>query len=212
MDNQIIYYYRRGVASYLIAKKFGVSNTYIRSLLKKKGIPLRGHDITNKVSAARRTPEENKAITQKAAEANLGSVHTASHRAKLALARQLKPTIDPVYELPLVDLCNKMKVPVVPQKAFDKFNVDLYLPKENVVIEIFGGGFHNKKDAVDLFNNKIAYLSKKKVPVLIVWADKLTYSPKDVLAVARTSSQKLQVINGDGTPTTRGLNDIILND
>lgn len=212
MDNQIIYYYRRGVASYLIAKKFGVSNTYIRNLLKKNGIPLRGHNITNKVSAMKRTPEENKAITQKAAEANLGSVHTASHRAKLALARQLKPTIDPVYELPLVTLCNKMKVEVVPQKAFDKFNVDLYLPKENVVIEIFGGGFHNKKDAVDLFNNKIAYLSKKNVPVLIVWADKLTYSPKDVLAIARTSSQKLQVINGDGTPTTRGLNDIILND
>lgn len=212
MDKQIVYYYQRGVASYLIAKKFGVSNTYIRSLLTKRGIPLRGHNTTNKMSAARRTPEENLAITKKAAEANLGSVHTATHRAKLALARQLKPQIDPVYELPLVTLCNKMKIEVIPQKAFARFNVDLYLPKENVVIEIFGGGFHNKKDAVQLFNNKIAYLSKNNIPVLIVWADKLTYSPKDVLAVARTSKKKLQVINGDGTPTARGLNDIILHD
>lgn len=212
MDNQIIYYYRRGVASYLIAKKYGVSNTYIRSLLTKRGIPLRGHNITNKVSAARRTPEENLAITKKASEANLGSVHTATHRAKLALARQLKPSIDPVYEQPLVDLCIKNGIEVIPQKAFFRFNVDLYLPKENVVIEIFGGGFHNKKDAVELFNNKIAYLSRKKIPVLIVWADKLTYSPESVLAIARTCKKKLQVINGDGTPTLRGLNDIILHD
>lgn len=212
MDNQIIYYYRRGVASYLIAKKFGVSNTYIRSLLTKRGIPLRGHNTTNKMSAARRTPEENRAITQKASEANLGSVHTASHRAKLALARERKPTIDPVYEAPLVELCKKLKVAVVPQKAFDKFNVDLYLSKNNVVIEIFGGGFHNKKDAVDLFNNKINYLSKRKVPVLIVWADKLTYDPKRVIDIASQTKERLSIINGDGTPTTRGLGDIILND
>lgn len=212
MDNQIIYYYRRGVASYLIAKKYGISNTKVRSILRKNGVPLRSHDITNKMSAARRTPEENLAITQKAAEANLGSVHTATHRAKLALTRQLNPTIDPVYEQPLVDLCKRMKVGVIPQKAFSRFNVDLYLPKENVVIEIFGGGFHNKKDAVELFNNKIAYLSKNNIPVLIVWSDKLTYNPKAVLDVARTCKQKLQVINGDGTPTTRGLSDIILHD
>lgn len=212
MDKQIIYYYRRGVASYLIAQKFGVSNTYVRSLLKKKGIPLRGHNTTNKISAARRTPEENKAITQKASEANLGSVHRPTHRAKLALSRQMNPVIDPVYEKPLVDLCNKLKVDVIPQKAFDKFNVDLYLPKENVVIEIFGGGFHNKKDAVDLFNNKISYLSKKKIPVVIVWADKLTYSPENVLTISQNAKKQLMIINGDGTPTTRGLSDIILDD
>lgn len=212
MDQQIIHYYQRGVASYLIAQKFGVSNTYVRSLLKKKGITLRGHEITNKVSAARRTPEENIAITKKAAEANLGSAHTATHRAKLALSRQLKPSIDPVYEQPLVDLCEKRGVHIVPQKAFSRFNVDLYLVRENVVIEIFGGGFHNKKDAVELFNNKIAYLSKNNVPVLIVWADKLTYNPESVLNIARTSKKKLQVINGDGTPTLRGLSDIILHD
>lgn len=211
-DRQIIYYYQRGVASYQIARHFGVSNTYIRSLLKRNGVKLRGHDITNKMSARRRTPEENKAITEKASEANRGSVHTATHRAKLALARERKPTIDPVYEQPLVDLCKKLKIQVVPQKAFGRFNVDLYLPKENVVIEIFGGGFHNKKDAVELFNNKIAFLSRKKVPVLIVWADKLTYNPKSVLDIARTCKQKLQVINGDGSSTTRGLNDIILHD
>ena len=212
MDNQIIYYYRRGVASYLIAKKFGVSNTYIRNLLTKRGIPLRGHNITNKVSAARRTPEENRAITKKASEANLGSAHTATHRAKLALSRQLNPTIDPVYEKPLVDLCKKRGIAIIPQKAFFKFNVDLYLAKENVVIEIFGGGFHNKPSAVELFQNKMSYLSRIKVPVLIVWADKLTFNPEAVLDIARTSREKLQVINGDGTQTTRGLNDIILHD
>lgn len=212
MDNQIIYYYRRGVASYRIAKKFKVSNTYVRNLLKKKGIPLRGHDITNKVSAARRTPEENQAITKKAAEANLGSVHTATHRAKLALSRELNPVIDQVYEQPLVELCRKRGVEVIPQKAFSRFNVDLYLVKENVVIEIFGGGFHNKKEAVELFQNKVSFLSRNSIPVLIVWADKLTYNPESVLAVARTCKKKLQVINGDGTPTTRGLGDIILND
>jgi hypothetical protein len=212
MERQIIYYYQRGIASYVIAKKFGVSNTYVRNLLQKKGIPLRSHNITNKMSAARRTPEENRAITKKASEANLGSVHTATHRAKLALSREMNPTIDPTYELPLVTLCNKLKIAVVPQKAFSKFNVDLYLPEYNVVIEIFGGGFHNKKEAVELFNNKMFYLSTMNIPVLIVWADKLTYSPKDVLAVARKCKDKLTIINGDGTPTTRGLSDIILND
>lgn len=212
MDKQIVYYYQRGVASYVIAQHFGISNTKVRSILKKSGIQLRGHEVTNKMSARRRTPEENKAITQKAAEANLGSVHTATHRARLALARQLKPTIDPVYEQPLVDVCRKMGIQVIPQKAFDKFNVDLYLPFENVVIEIFGGGFHNKKEAVDLFQNKMRYLSKNKVPVLIVWSDRLTYSPENVLRVAMKAKGTLTIINGDGTPTTRGLSDIILND
>lgn len=212
MERQIIYYYQRGIASYLIAKKFGVSNSHVRKLLEKNGVSLRGHNVTNKMSAQKRTPEENKAITQKAAEANLGSVHTASHRVRLAISREKNPTIDPVYEQPLVDLCEKYGVSVIPQKAFDKFNVDLYLPKENVVIEIFGGGFHNKKQAVELFNNKINYLSRKKVPVLIVWADKLNYNVTDVLNYATSGLiNDLTIIDGQGNITTRGLSDITIN-
>ena len=207
MEREIVYYYRRGIASYVIAKKLGLSNTKVRTILKKAGVDLRGHNITNKMSAQRRTPEENRAITAKASEANLGSVHTATHRVKLALARERNPKIDPVYEAPLVKLCNTLKIPVIPQKAFDKFNVDLYLPTKNVVIEIFGGGFHNKKQAVELFNNKISYLSKNKVPVLIVWADKLTFDEKSVLDIA-CKTKKFSIITGDGRPTTRGMSDI----
>jgi len=212
MDKQIIYYYKRGAASYLIAKKFKVSNTYVRNLLTRNNINIRSHNVTNKMSADRRTPEENKKITEAASKSNLGSVHTATHRSRLALSRQKKPTIDPVYEKPLVDLCNKLGIKNIPQKAFYKFNVDLYLVKENVVIEIFGGGFHNKKEAVELFNNKINYLSKRKIPVLIVWADKLTYKPKAVLDIASKLEKPLTIINGDGTITTRGLSDIFISE
>lgn len=210
MDKQIIYYYQRGVASYLIAKKFGVSNSYVRNLIKKSGIKIRGHNITNKMSARRRTPEENARITKAAADANRGSSHSAIHRSKLALSREKNPTIDPVYELPLVNLCKKQGIKVVPQKAFYKFNVDLYFVEKNVVVEIFGGGFHNKPDAVRLFNNKIKYLSNKKIPVLIVWADKLTYKPQSVIDVVYKVNDRLTIINGDGTPTTRGMGDIII--
>lgn len=210
MDRQIIYYYKRGIASYLVAKKFGVSNSYVRDLLKKNGIKLRGHAVTNKVSAARRTPEENRQITAKASESNRGSEHTLMHRSRLALSRQMNPTIDPVYEKPIVELCKTLGLEIIPQKAFNRFNVDLYFIKKNVVLEIFGGGFHNKKDAVYLFNNKIRYLSKRKIPVVIVWADKLTYDPMSVIRVVAATREKLTVINGDGTPTTRGLGDIIL--
>lgn len=210
MDKQIIYYYQHGVASYLIAKKLGISNTKVRSILEKNGIRLRSHNITNKISAARRTPEENKAITKKATESNIGSTHSNLHRVHLAYSRQRKPNIDKVYELPLVELCKKRGIEVVPQKAFYKFNVDLYLPNENIVIEIFGGGFHNKKQAVDLFYNKMKYLSSKNVPVLIVWADKLLYNPQAVLEVAMRVKDKLTIIDGSGAPTTRGLGDIII--
>lgn len=209
MDKQIVYYYQRGVASYLIAKKFNISNSYVRKLLKRKGIKLRGHDITNKVSASKRTEAENRQITEKASRANKGSRHTLMHRSRLAISRQKNPVIDPVYEQPLVDLCNKMGIDTVPQKAFYKYNVDLYFVKENVVVEIFGGGFHNKKQAVELFNNKMKYLSKRKIPVVVVWADKLTYDPRSVLRVASHAKERLTVINGDGTATTRGLGDII---
>ncbi len=209
MDREIIYYYQRGIASYVIAQKYNVSNGYVRKLLTKHGVKLRGHDITNKVSAQKRTPEENKAITRKAAQANKGSEHTLRHRSRLAITRELNPTIDPTYEKPLVDLCKKLGVEVVPQKAFSKFNVDLYLPKEDVVIEIFGGGFHNKKDAVELFNNKLAYLSKMSVPVVIVWADKLTYNPRSVLVVSQQAKRKITIISGDGSPSTRGLSDLV---
>lgn len=212
MDKQIIYYYRRGAASYLIAKKFGVSNTYVRNLLQKSGVKIRGHHITNKISARRRTPEQNKAITQAASESNRGSVHTQTHRMKLALSRQRKPAIDPVYEQPLVDLCKKKGIQVIPQKAFNKYNVDLYFVNKNVVVEIFGGGFHNKKQAVDLFHNKQRYLSKKNIKLVIVWADKLNYMPENVIQVVKNAPHKLTVINGDGTPTQRGLGDVILND
>lgn len=210
MDKQIIYYYQRGVASYLIAKKLGISNSQVRRLLEKHGIKLRGHDITNKVAAQKRTPEENKAITKAAAQANKDSEHTLLHRSRLAIARERNPLIDPVYEQPLVDLCRKMGVAVVPQKAFNKFNVDLYLPSENVVIEVFGGNFHNKPEAVELFNNKIRYLSSNSIPVVVVWADKLTYNPQNVLTIAQSAKKKLMIINGDGTPTLRGLGDILL--
>lgn len=206
MDKQIIYYYRRGVASYLIAKKFGVSNNYVRLLLGRNNIKLRGHNVTNKVSAQKRTPEENRAITHNAARANLGSSHGLLHRSRLAISRQKNPTIDPVYEQPLVSLCKKLGIPVTPQKAFSKFNVDLYLSKENVVIEIFGGNFHNKPEAVEMFDNKLKYLSKKKIPVLVVWADKSTYSPENVLMIAINMKKPLEIISGDGIPTTRGFN------
>lgn len=211
MDREIVYYYQRGVASYLIAQKFNVSNNYVRGLLKRKGVTLRGHDVTNKVSAKNRTPEENKAITQQASEANKDSVHTQTHRVKLALAREQNPTIDPVYEQPLVDLCQLMRVRVIPQKAFNKFNVDLYLPTENVVIEIFGGNFHNKQEAIKMFDNKLKHLSKKQVRVLVVWADKLTFSPPDVLMVAQTFRDDVKIISGDGKDSTKGL-DVILHD
>ncbi len=209
MDKQIIYYYRRGVASYLIAKKFEVSNTYVRELLRRSGIKLRGHNITNKMSAAKRTPEENQQITSAASKANRGSVHTQVHRAKLALSRQNNPVIDEVYEQPLLDYCKTQNVLAIPQKAFYKYNVDLYLPKNNVVIEIFGGGFHNKKEAKELFQNKMDYLSRKKIPVVVVWSDKLNYSPEKILRVVMKTKDQLTIINGDGTPTTRGMNDII---
>lgn len=210
MDKQIIYYYQRGVASYLIAKKFGVSNSYVRELLKRKGVKVRGHNITNKMSAARRTPEENKQITAAASASNRGSIHTASHRSKLALSRQKKPKIDPVYERPLIDYCKEHDIEVIPQKAFYKYNVDLYLSRQNVVIEIFGGGFHNKKQAVDLFNNKIRYLSRKQIPVVIVWADKNNYNPEKIIDVAKFSKEPITIITGDGQPSVRGLKDIIL--
>lgn len=210
MDRQIIYYYQRGVASYLIAKKFGVSNSYIRKMLENNGVIIRGHNITNKVSASKRTPEDNRRITAAASKSNLGSTHTLMHRSKLAISRQNNPQIDPVYEKPLVELCSTLGIKVVPQKAFYKYNVDLYFVKENVVVEIFGGGFHNKQDAINLFNNKIKYLSNKQIPVVIVWADKLTYSPKDVIKVVKLAIDKLTIVNGDGSPTTRGLNNILI--
>lgn len=211
MDQQIIYFYQRGVASYLIAKKYGVSNSYVRNLLKKNSIKLRGHDITNKVSAKKRTPEENKAITAKATEANIGSVHTERHRIKLALSRQRNPAIDPVYEKPLIDYFKSRGVEVTPQKAFNKFNVDLYIPSKDVVVEIFGGGFHNKKDAVELFHNKQRYLSSKKVRLIVVWTDQLTFDVTKLFYTIMSTDGQLRVINGDGSDTTRGLGTIILN-
>lgn len=158
------------------------------------------------MSAQKRTPEENRKITEAATESNRGSVHTQTHRAKLALSRERNPTIDPVYEQPLIDQCIRRGIEVTPQKAFYKYNVDLYFNQENVVVEIFGGGFHNKKQAVDLFNNKMSYLSKKGVPVVIVWADKLTFNPQSVIDVVKRTKKPLTNINGDGTETTRGLN------
>lgn len=208
-DRQIIYYYQRGVASYLIAKKLGVSNNYIRNVLKRHKIKIRSPKTANRITASRRTPEENKKITAKAAEANLGSIHSASHRNKLALSREKKPTIDPVYEKPLIELCKKSGIAVIPQKAFGRFNVDLYLPEKNIIIEIFGGGFHNKQVAVETFNHKMLYLSKKGVPVLVVWAEKSTYNPQKVLEAALKVKEPLVVINGDGSFTKRGVKDIV---
>lgn len=210
MDKQIIYYYQRGVASYLIAKKFGVSNAYVRKLLKKSGVKIRSHDVTNKISAAKRTPEENRKITEKASEANVGSVHTERHRMKLALSRQRNPAIDPVYEKPLVEYFKKRDIEVIPQKAFNKYNVDLYIPAKDVVVEIFGGGFHNKKDAVELFHNKQRYLSKKEVSLIVIWTDQLTFDVTKLFYVIMGNHAKLRVLNGDGSETTRGLGSIIL--
>lgn len=209
MDKQILYYYQRGVASYLIAKKLNISNTKVRNTIKKYGVKVRGHNITNKMSAKRRTPEQNREITRKATEANIGSKHSDIHRARLALSRQKNPVIDVVYEQPLVDMCRKLRIEVVPQKAFYKYNVDLYLPKENVVIEIFGGGFHNKKDAVEMFDNKMKYLSTKNVPVVVVWADKLLFSPQAILEVAMRAKERLTVIDGQGNPSMRGVGSIL---
>lgn len=208
-EKQIIYYYQRGVASYRIAKKFGVSNNYVRSVLRRHGVKIRGSKVVNRISASKRTPEENKRITSRAAEANLGSIHSSSHRRKLALTREKSPTIDPVYEQPLIDLCQKLGIKVIPQKAFGRFNVDLYFPEKNIIIEIFGGGFHNKKEAVETFNKKMFYLAKK-IPVVVVWASKETYNPQKILTVSLKAKEPLVVINGDGSSTRRGIKDITL--
>lgn len=210
-ERAIVHYYRRGVASYLIAKRYGVSNNYVRGVLTRAGIPIRGHSITNKVSAAKRTPEENKAITRAAANANAGGLHTISHRVNLAKSREKNPTIDEKYELPLLNRLKALKIPCIPQKAFYKHNVDLYLPSKNLVIEIFGGNFHNKKDAVGLFQSKMNYLAKRNVPVLIVWADQLTFSPEAIIKTALSiEKEPLTIINGDGSASSKGRGDINL--
>lgn len=209
MERQIVYYYQRGIASYLIAKKIGKSNNYVRGVLKKHGVLLRGRLTTNRMSASKRTPEQNKEITKAAAEANIGSIHSNAHRIKLAKSREKSPAIDPVYEKPLVSECKKRGVFVVPQKAFGKFNVDLYLPKENIIIEIFGGGYHNKKEAVKMFNNKMRYLSRLDVRVAVVWANK-GWNPSKVLAMVLKTKNPLLIINGEGKETKQGRKDITL--
>lgn len=161
----IVKRYIAGESENALAKAYGVSRTMIRTRLIRSGITIRSYSAANLLKASQMTPEERKANSAAAHAAVKGMKHTWEQLCCRAQSREGTQGNRSEAELLLERWLIERGIPVIPQKAVGKYNVDLgAFP---VAVEVFGGGWHFYKDHVERFN----YLFDRGWHIVIVYVN-----------------------------------------
>ena len=69
---------------------------------------------------------------------------------------------------------------VVPQKAAGRYNVDFYLPKYDMCIDLFGGNWHASAKHFRTFDRRNKYLIDNYNSVIVIWVRKDNFNPSKI--------------------------------
>lgn len=187
-----------------ISIQFNVSRNVIRKFLTGKGIQPRTFSQSNSLRYIDMSQAEKNAVIKNAQEATRGVLQTIEHLFNRAKGNEKTlPNVSPSEEI-LSELLAERGIITIPQKAINKYNVDL--AAFPVAIEVFGGAWHaTKPNHIE----RMRQIFSEGWDVVIVWSLKnrspITPACADYIVTFiqerrryPSSVREYRVIRGDG--------------
>lgn len=177
---RIVRLYESGESEVAVGRAVGVSRMIVRRVLVNAGVSLRGYG-QNAIVAARRTPEENKALTAAANKAARGRVASEEERVRTAQTRERNRSGVSHYEVFIEKKLRTLGIASTPQKACGRYNIDIAVGP--VAMEVFGGGWHAGGRHLARAPQRFSYLFDQGWCVLVVWVPGGSSTPLTLGAV-----------------------------
>lgn len=163
--NNLIGLYVGGMSAKALAKHFNVSRQVICLRLRENNIPIRNRSESMYVRMAQTSLEERKRLAKKAQEARRGSPDSAAALRKKAIAAEKYLYKAGEFEPECFEyLCDAGFDPI-PQKAVNKYNIDIAVG--NVAVEIHVSTCNPLTK--EYSRNKVIYLTNNGWNVIFVW-------------------------------------------
>lgn len=207
--DELVRLYLAGETEQQLAGRYGVTRIPIVRALTEAGVTRRTPAETNRLLAARRTPEQRRAGVAAAHAARRGSTDSFEVLCKRAKTREERQThVSPAEQLIAAWLADRGE-DATPQKAIGPYNADLAVGA--VAVEIHGGGWHSGGRHRARAPKRIRYILDEGWNLMVIWVDRrshpLTRKAADqVISFAEESRRnpsmrgEQRVIWGDGQP------------
>lgn len=136
IKKKVVIDYKSGISGRKLEKLFKISSWMVYKIFKEAKIKLR-----NKKEAQAMLYKMDPEFPKRRVIKNIGRVVTKKEKEYKAKSKENNAVHNlSFYEKQFKRILDKEGIKYIPQKTFDIFNVDFYLPKFNTCIEIFGGG------------------------------------------------------------------------
>lgn len=167
---ELIRLYNDGESELALSKFYYCSRRAIRNRLLSSGTTVRSRSEAN-VESAKRIPVDLRRLRVEAANnAARGKIQSDEHRMKIAMHYESYPECrQSKYEREFQSFLIRNNIEFVPQKAFNRYNVDFAFEKERIAVELFGGIWHGSDRHVDKFNRKSKLLFSMGWSIVVVW-------------------------------------------
>ena len=170
-SKKIITMFNDGNSVKKIAEEFMVARNVIVRVLKKNNIAPRNRSESMFLRMAQASPEERKEFARKANAAAKGRKCSIEERCKRAKTRE---DIKYAYrgEILAAEMFNKAGIDTVLQKACGPYNIDIFITKYSIAVEIFGGRWHCSGRHAERFRKRFDYIINSKIIPVVVWVVK----------------------------------------
>jgi len=211
----IIDRYLKGEGAAKIARSLNIKEINIVRCLQKSGIVMRTVPEANKLMMSKRTKEENIKNTRKAQDAVRGKTYTHEEKCYRAICLEnigMSNVNVSAYEILVAKELTKRGIKFISQKAIDCYNVDFCI-FDNIVLEIFGGGWHSSKSNSIGFSKRSKKIFDSGYTIVICWVIKdfipstivdYVISLNQILCSNPTASSKHYVIGSNGKTSITG--------
>jgi len=157
---EVVKLYESGESENAIAKRFNVSRGTIRSRLEVSGVPIRGRSEAELLKWSQMTTKQRENQVAAAHKATLGRKATRAERCRFARGIQASCKLSPL-ESRYLKVFRDHSIDVIPQYAFEIYNLDFAIPSIKLAIEIDGGNWHESKPKRKYDRGKEVLLSNR---------------------------------------------------
>jgi len=210
-SSDIVGRYIAGQSELELASSFGVSRSVIARILRESNILRHSSSEANTFRFQRMTSEQRKEIIKNAHNAIRGKPASHERMCKAAITREISGFTRSETEIMLSNWLSQRGIVTIPQKAVDKYNIDLAI--DSILgIEILGGSWHQSKPK---HIERTRYILNAGWNMLFIWVyNRSQFQPTIVTNYIITYLDKLsrnpstacqyRVIRGDGKEFVRG--------
>jgi very-short-patch-repair endonuclease len=159
--------YLAGESELAISLALGVSRAVVKRTLDSAGVTRRSQSDAMRTRLAKMTPAERSELAKNAHDAVRGSKRTQEQLEKRARGVERNKGNVSEAESLVASAFEARGYGVVQQKAFGVYNVDIYVPSLNLVVEVLGGAWHSNKP----HRRRLTYLTGLGLNLVAVWVD-----------------------------------------